>query len=588
MRAMQKFVGAWLAALALLAVAMPAVAQKTFTLGATASIQPGASRQVVITYKNNDTGNSSFNSVRITGTSGVVITAATTSSNRRGTFSAFGSNTLTITDLSPTKTGDTLTVTLTVTASAGNCAAGSISWTGSAWTGSPSSPSNVFTQTNANPTTSVSAGTCSVTFGPQPANALRGQVVSDTNFNPTAAKARINVVVNGSPAANGTQVNVTSSCTAGALTPSTTFSGTTTAGSLELGTLKSDAVASGCTLTATVPSLPAVTPATSSAFNVVEPTVEITGLPKSFVTGVAVTVGAELRGPGGTPVPQSGSGLLTVTGACTPPSITQSGTNGVVTFGAVTGTTVGGTCSLTAKLTFNGVEYTSNVFGPYRVFASGSLACGDPLPLELSQLPYPPVPGNGYFANLASGVTNVDQAGFAAGYRAANDKESDCPQLVNYTFTNNLKGGATTTDGYGNTLPKNAVSFVWDTTALPDGVFVYTVTFAEDYVNPLTGLPKNGEKFCKQTIVAGNPVPTDCTSTGGNLFPLLTCEGDVTGVPLKAGSIPGTDPACIVRRSWVTVPLSNCPTWTGSGLPPACVRVTTTILDAKDPPVIWE
>ncbi|MBK8687510.1 MAG: hypothetical protein IPN24_03340 [Betaproteobacteria bacterium] len=197
-----------LLSLALAAFAAPGFAQnKTFTLGATGSINAGTSKTVSITFKNADTGNSSFNSVTITGTPGAVkITGASTSSAKKGTPSAFGSNSLTITDLSPTKVGATLTVTLTVSANAGDCANGTIYWSGGAWTGSPSTPSNPFTQANTDVKTIVNAASCTVSTN-VPKDAYVNQVVSTLALTPPAVPTptalRVTVVRNGAAAADG-------------------------------------------------------------------------------------------------------------------------------------------------------------------------------------------------------------------------------------------------------------------------------------------------------------------------------------------------------------------------------------------------
>jgi hypothetical protein len=258
--------------------------------------------------------------------------------------------------------------------------------------------------------------------------------------------------------------------------------------------------------------------------------------------------------------------------------IAQNQTGGLISFGGVSGSTVGGTCAFTATATYNGATYTSSSYGPYQVFEKGDLACN-----TATALPDPPVPGAGYFAVLPTGVTSVTDVGFAAGYRAANDK-SDCTyELIGYTFTNNIKGGFST-DGAGNTLPNNAVSFVWDEVKRPDGVFTYTLTFDYEYASVSTGLPVKRTKFCKlDTDVLGKPIPTNCT-LASKQFELKAC----LGTDLKASSIPGTDPACIAREEWVTVSPINCPAWTDTGTmePPACIRATARIIDARDPPII--
>ena len=97
---------------------------------------------------------------------------------------------------------------------------------------------------------------------------------------------------------------------------------------------------------------------------------------------------------------------------------------------------------MTVSALFAGATYTSATYGPYTVFASGDLNC------DLSPtLPDPPVANTAsYFSALPVGVTSalsVTDVGYAAGYRAKNDKNKPCPP-TNYTFTNNIKGGNST------------------------------------------------------------------------------------------------------------------------------------------------
>ncbi|MBK6334843.1 MAG: hypothetical protein IPF60_03390 [Betaproteobacteria bacterium] len=258
-----------------------------------------------ITFKNADTGNSSFNSVTITGTPGAVtITGASTSSAKKGTPSAFGSNSLTITDLSPTKVGATLTVTLTVSANAGDCANGTIYWSGGAWTGSPSTPSNPFTQANTDVKTTVNAAVCSVSTN-VPKDAYVNQVVSTQALTapavPTPTALRVTVVRNGAAAADGTTVTLASLCTSGSFT-SSSLSATTQSGVAEFGSLKSSTTGTGCQLTATVAGVGSSVP--TAAFDVVGKLV-FAPLPTSVVTGTPSTqdIVVKFVDVNGTPIP---------------------------------------------------------------------------------------------------------------------------------------------------------------------------------------------------------------------------------------------------------------------------------------------
>ena len=130
-------------------------------------------------------------------------------------------------------------------------------------------------------------------------------------------------------------------------------------------------------------------------------------------------------------------------------------------------------------------------------------------------------------------------------------------------------------------VPPNAVSFVWDQST-QTAAFTYTVTWKSEYVDPTTGLPIPGRtKYCN------GAAPTPCSSTQT----LKMCLS-----PLVAfGSIPAGEPACISEEGSAVVltgdPGGDCqglplPPNTPPGPPPACVRTTTTIIDAKDPPII--
>jgi hypothetical protein len=292
--------------------------------------------------------------------------------------------------------------------------------------------------------------------------------------------------------------------------------------------------------------------------------------PNTVVDGTPYTATATVSstcpgGANGVTVNFSGTPNVTVT----PTSGTgTTNTSGVVTFTASFGSL--GPASLTASAPDLGVSKTLS----FTVFDSGVLACNTaPSPT------FPPEPGTGYFASLPSGVTQVTDPGFAAGYRLPGDKNEAC-DLVNYTFTNNILG-TNPVDGAGNTLPPNAASFIWDLGFKPNAVYVYVLTFSPEYVDAGTGLPVKQTKFCKLSLTG----PTDCT-LAANQQNLQACIYTGIGTMFSSASIPGNDPACTLEETWTTVNQSLCPAWTGSGAAPACVRGTTRILDARDPPII--
>lgn len=259
-------------------------------------------------------------------------------------------------------------------------------------------------------------------------------------------------------------------------------------------------------------------------------------------------------------------------------TVTQGCTAGSVTWQAAAWT--GSPGPLSQSFTLQGGPYTTSIAA-----AANCISCN-----TATNPVFPPDPNStGYFANLPAGVTTISQPGFAAGYRLNNDKSEAC-QLVPYTFTNNITGGGNTTDPNGNTLPPNTAGLVWNQTLQPNAVFVYQLTYQPEYVataadvaqdpSLTAGLPKKKTKFC----ILSSSGPTDC-SIPANQQALQAC----LGTAFSSTSIPGADPACIMQEVWTTVPAGDCAGLTNPNAPnppPACVRATDTLLDARDPPII--
>ena len=179
-------------------------------------------------------------------------------------------------------------------------------------------------------------------------------------------------------------------------------------------------------------------------------------------------------------------------------------------------------------------------------------------------------PTTGTF-NASCATNNVTVTGFAEGFRGFNKGGSSCP-AVNFNLTNNICNTVAQTDANGKLIPPNAVSFVWDQT-LGAAAFTYTVTWKPEYVDPLTGLPLNARtKWC----TANTATPCDTTAV------LKACIGTAVAV----GSIPSGQPACISEETWATVADTDCSFLPTPSSPLACIRVTTTIIDAVDPPII--
>lgn len=298
----------------------------------------------------------------------------------------------------------------------------------------------------------------------------------------------------------------------------------------------------------------------------------LTGLSLSFTTiPVSVVNGA----PFSVAVRQS-----TSCAGVTPPTVTITLSGSVAgapspSFVAGTPTAAGDTTTFAgnrftslgvATLTASAPGYTP-VSRSFNVFASGGLDC------STAANPTPTDPPSAFQFDGSPGVNDIAITSYAKGVRGPN-KASPC-QLVNYTFLNNVLGPSGVTDGNGNTLPSNAVSFIWDTIAQPDAAYRYTVTWQAEYVGA-NGLPQRTTRYCQG-------VGVDCT-LAANQIALQACVGTDVAVT----SLPAGQPACIVGEVWTTVvPSSECgPNPNAPNAAPACVRTSTTIIDAKDPVMI--
>jgi len=141
MRNLRPYVGA-LIALVFAAMTGTAAAQnvKKFDLGAPPTVAVSTTT-IQVTFKNLDTGNSSFNSIGIKGTASggatLTVNSGTASPGGPGTPLTNGDGYFYLTGIAPVKKGQTLTVTLNVTISGTGCTNGAIVWHGRAFTGSP-------------------------------------------------------------------------------------------------------------------------------------------------------------------------------------------------------------------------------------------------------------------------------------------------------------------------------------------------------------------------------------------------------------------------------------------------------------------
>ena len=596
MNSMRKLIG-FVLALALAVLAVPASADyKAFQiLDPTTPVGTGT-QTIDVSFKN--TGdNASFNSLTIKGAgtgAGVRIDGASSLSGKRGSFAKLAPNEIRLSDLSPTKVGESLTIRLTVFITAtGACAGGSLAWTGSAWTGSPTDPSNRFALTGIAPVTVVTAPSCSITITNQPADALKGQVITNKAYDTTTGTpVTVSAIYNGQPLANA-NVLLTGSCTVGSLALANASVSTNGSGVATFSTLASATIGTGCTLKASVPTVPALgNSAPSSLFKIVDPTLTFTGVPSSIAPGVGSDFTVKLL-DGGNVIPAGGSASLTVVvqpgSTCTLGQTSQTTTNGVVTFTGVIFGGSAGACELLATATFAGVVYTARS-GSFGVYAKGDLDCAlssDPAyPVWTGLLPP-------YAFDGSPGVNSEDLVKFFKGVRGANYaysgefeyKNKPC-ELLKYTLVNNVPGsGPDTTTQPGKTVPENAFALFYDEAAQPNATFRTLHTYRDEWTDASGWLNKR-TKVCLNDA---------CTDT----FKLKACLGTTlvpASMPVFDSTLPSAYvaligkkmPACVVSEIWTTVvpdSLSACTTTTPPGPNAACVRVTSELILVGDPVV---
>jgi len=449
-----------------------------------------------------------------------------------------------------------------------SCGSTNLNWKAYAWEGSNATGDQFdLDASNSNLTTSVS-NTCTLEFLTQPKDALTNAIITTSPYNnPIGTAVQVRLVVNGStaPSSFDRSVSLSSSCSPPDTLTLAGAGASSSSGVASFSSLKSSTKGAGCTLTASATGFGT---APSASFKVVDATLKFTAVPTSIAPGAAsqpVAVSLVDGSNATIPAASPAVNLSVQSGTCTLGQTGLPTTTGVATFSGLVFGGTAGTCALKADGTFDGVPFSATS-ASFPVFVASNLGCNAAPP------PGPPAPGPGYFANLPTGVSTVTDVGYAAGYRTANDKFNPC-NVLNYTFTNNIKGSGPTLDNAGNILPVNAVSMVWDSSYEPNAVFTYTLTFLPESVGA-DGLPSKHTKFCK---LSATP-PTDCT-LAANQQNLQAC----IGTALSASSIPGADPACIAEESWTVVDPALCGNSPVTG--PACVRVINRLIDARDPPI---
>ncbi len=188
--------------------------------------------------------------------------------------------------------------------------------------------------------------------------------------------------------------------------------------------------------------------------------------PSNVAKGVAITPAVAIQlanscGPvNGTVTITDSGGTCTTANGCLSGNVAAS-SGGVATFPSLKINTPGN-----YTLSAGASGFTSINLSSITVF-DGILKCqpGDPF----------------VFNSSPSGVTNVNQPGFAEGQRGMYNKDGSACSPVGYTFTNNILSP--------NPAIDNSVTLNWDTAFQPGAAFKYTLTWKPEYVNPTTGLP---------------------------------------------------------------------------------------------------
>ena len=186
--------------------------------------------------------------------------------------------------------------------------------------------------------------------------------------------------------------------------------------------------------------------------------VKIQVSPIGVFSGKSITLGFA-SSPGGPPTFAAGTNVAAIdaSGFATFPTLSISGPAGAYTLSATTGAT----------------GYPTATSASFNIAASdGVLDCQAH-----------PNGGTDAFSD-PSGPTKV------SGNRGLNKDNSACKLVV-----------------YDLTIVNRTVSFVWDTVNQPNAAFAYSIDFAPEFVDPVTGLPKLTQLAWTQTAGIPNFVP---------------------------------------------------------------------------------
>ncbi len=160
---------------------------KNFSIQVPAQVPPST---FDVIFTNSANGNSTFNSIELDVKSGGLTIADAVLKNTSIHASTLSATQAIFTNLSPVKVGKSVTITVKATVTATGCSPSQVTWDAKAFTGSPASPSSVFTLTPAPSTTTINLG-CTLGFVTQPANAQAGAKITSVPSNTAGAPVQV-------------------------------------------------------------------------------------------------------------------------------------------------------------------------------------------------------------------------------------------------------------------------------------------------------------------------------------------------------------------------------------------------------------
>lgn len=187
MNGMRKMLGFFMAMAVAAFTASANADNKNFSIQVPASVPPST---FDVTFTNSATGNSSFNSLELIVASGNLTISDAVIKNTTTHASPLSATRAVFTNLSPVKTGKSITITVTAAVTTTGCTPTQVTWDAKAYTGSPSSPSSVFALIPAPSATTINPG-CTLGFVKQPAGAAAGGIITSVPSEPAGAPVQV-------------------------------------------------------------------------------------------------------------------------------------------------------------------------------------------------------------------------------------------------------------------------------------------------------------------------------------------------------------------------------------------------------------